>query len=351
MNRHPRFALYLLIASLACLAGGAPARADAVEVSDAELGFVRCDAAKVVGAEACVKCHAGETEVWKQTPHFATFETLHRRPEAKAIADKLGLPSVKRNEVCIKCHFNHQSVDGRVRITGGVTCESCHGAARDWLETHNDYGDKQLTRLTEPPEHRAERIRRAVEAGMNNPTNLYLVARQCLACHTTPDERLVNVGGHPAGSPDFELVAWSQGMVRHNFLRNDGKANGESSRERLRLMFVVGVMADLEASLRATAAATEKAEFAVASAKRAVLGKKRLYEISQAVDNTLVRQAAEAAVAVRLKLNNREALLAAADAVGRAAYELAASEDGTNLSAVDPLVPTSEQFRWQPAAR
>jgi hypothetical protein len=101
-------------------------------------------------------------------------------------------------------------------------------------------------------------MHRAIAAGMNNPANLYLVARQCLACHTSPNERLVNVGGHPTGSPDFELVAWSQGMVRHNFVRSEGRTNEASSRERLRMMFVVGVMADLEASLRATAAATEK---------------------------------------------------------------------------------------------
>ena len=324
-----------------------PARANEPDVSDAELGIVRCDAAKVVGYQACTKCHAAEENVWKQTPHCMTFETLHRTPAAQEIVDKLGLRSVKRNDECIRCHFNHQEVDGRVRITGGVTCESCHGAAKDWLESHADYGPG-ATRETESAEHRSERIQRAIAAGMNNPANLYLVARQCLACHTTPNERLVNVGGHNAGSRDFELVAWSQGMVRHNFVRSGGKENLESDKNRLRLMFVVGVMADLEASLRATAAATEKATFGFVAAERAALQKKRLYAIAQVVDNAAIARANAAATSVQLKLNNREALVAAANVVGNAAYELADAEDGSNLAAVDPLVPKPDQYRWKP---
>lgn len=322
----------------------AAGESDAIGVVEDELGFVRCDPGKVLGADSCTKCHANEVEAWKQTPHYATFDALHRTPEAKQIADKLGLPSVKRNDECIKCHFSHQLVDGRVRIVGGVTCESCHGAARDWIETHADYGPG-VTRETESPEGREARFERAIAAGMNNPTNLYLVARQCLACHSAPNERLVNVGGHNAGSRDFELVAWSQGMVRHNFLRTGGTANGESSRERLRLMFVVSVMADLEASLRATAAATEKAAFGVNAAQRAAMQKKRLYAVSKVVDNEHVRAAVDAALGVRLKLNNREALIAAADAVGQSAYKLAATSDGSELAAIDPLVPPPDAYR------
>ena len=62
---------------------------------------------------------------------------------------------------------------------------------------------------------------------MRNPVNVYLLAQSCYRCHTVPDERLVNVGGHHAGSLDFELVSWSQGTVRHNFVRTDGKVNAE----------------------------------------------------------------------------------------------------------------------------
>jgi hypothetical protein len=340
MRRH----LVIIVLALIPLCGvtiiGALA-ADSAPNED-ELGFVRCDPTKVLGVDTCVKCHANEVQQWQQTPHYATFDTLHRKPEAKAIADKLGLRSVKRNDQCTKCHYTTQADEGRERIVAGVSCESCHGAARDWVEMHADYGGPTMTRESEPAEHRQARIDRSIAAGMNNPANLYLVARQCLACHTSPDERLVNVGGHASGSPDFELVAWSQGMVRHNFVHGGG-VNALSSPERLRVMYVVGVLADLEASLRATAAATEKATFGVAAAKRAAQRKRDLYEISQLLDNPQVKLAMTAALGVRLQLNNREALLAAADVIGQAAFDFAENANGAELGAVDPLLP--KQFK------
>src|SRR5690606_35633324 len=131
----------------------------------------------------------------------------------------------------------------------GVSCESCHGGARDWIQLHADYGGPNVTRDTESPEHREARRSASVAAGMNTPSNLYLIARQCLSCHTVPNESLVNVGQHKAGSTEFELIAWSQGSVRHNFVTAGGHANIPSNPARRRVMYVVGLMADLEASL------------------------------------------------------------------------------------------------------
>ncbi|QDT00633.1 cytochrome c family protein [Adhaeretor mobilis] len=307
--------------------------------------FAKCDPANVLGVESCVKCHGPEIEQWKNTPHYATFETLHRKPEAKEIAKRLGLRSVKRNETCTKCHYTCQEVDGRERVVAGVSCESCHGAAKDWIDLHSDYGGSNVTRALESPEHREQRIKASMAAGMNNPTNLYLVARQCLACHTSPDEKLVNVGGHVAGSAEFELVSWSQGIVRHNFLRGGGQTNVPSTPEQLRVMYIVGVMADLEASFRATAIATEKATYGVTAAKRSLAQKKRLYEIRQLVDNEHVAQAMDVALATKLKLNNREALLAASKEIGQAAFQFAASADGRKLQAIDKLLPAVNQYK------
>ena len=116
-----RFAVAIVVSLVA-----RPLTAEAV---NADVGIVRCDAASVLGPEACMKCHENEVLAWKQTPHFATFETLHRKPEAKEIAERLGLRSIKRNDECTKCHFTTQEVDGRERAVAGVSCESCHGAA------------------------------------------------------------------------------------------------------------------------------------------------------------------------------------------------------------------------------
>jgi hypothetical protein len=323
----------------------ATADSAAAPADSSDVGFVRCDPTKVIGADTCVKCHQPELESWKQTPHFHTFETLHRKPAAKEIAARLGLRSVKRNDECTKCHFTTQAVNGRDRVVSGVSCESCHGAAKDWIDIHADYGGPNVAKAQETEEHRRQRMEQSIAAGMNNPINLYLVARQCLACHTSPHEKLVNVGGHPAGSGEFDLVAWSQGMVRHNFLRTGGTTNAPSDQNRLRVMHVVGVMADLEASLRATAAASEKAAFGVTSAQRAARQKRRLYQIAQLIDNQYVREAVDAALGARLKLKNRETLVTAADAVGRAAQEFAATADGATLGAIDALLPAPAQYK------
>lgn len=110
---------------------------------------------------------------------------------------------------------------------------------------------------------------------------------------------------------------------------------------------MVGVLADLEASLRATAMAAEKAAFGITAAKRAAQQKKRLYEISQVVDNQHVRDALQTAMGVKLKLNNREALAGAADRIGQLAFEFAETAEKIDLKGVDPMLPAEGAYRWQ----
>jgi hypothetical protein len=302
--------------------------------------------AKIIGADQCAKCHQPEIQQWMHTPHYTTYATLHRLPRAKEIADKLGLQSIKRNDVCTQCHYTKQIEDGRERVVAGVSCESCHGGARDWVAIHNDYGGPGVTKESESAEHRAKRIADSVAHGMNNPHNIYLIARQCYDCHTVPNEKQVNVGGHLAGSQDFELVAWSQGMVRHNFLHGGG-TNAMSRQEELRVMFVVGVMTDLEYSLRATASATDKSTFGVASAKRAARMKKKLLQIQKLIHDPLLSTALEAVDTVELRLGNSASIMAAADVLSKAASEFAEHRDGTQLTALDASIPTPDQFKNQ----
>jgi Cytochrome c554 and c-prime len=303
------------------------------------------DASKIVGSDQCAKCHQPEVQQWIRTPHYATFDTLHRNPRAKEIAEKLGLQSIKRSGMCTQCHYTMQNQDGRDRVVAGVSCESCHGGALNWLALHADYGGAGVTRETESAEHRAKRVKDSVAQGMNNPHNIYLIARQCYDCHTIPNEKLVNVGGHLAGSQNFELVAWSQGMVRHNFVRTGGSTNATPSPEELRVMYVVGVMTDLEFSLRAVAAATDKATFGVTSAQRAARMKKRLHEIQKLVNDSLIQTALEAVATVELRLGNEEAIVSAADDVGKAAYEFADQADGRKLTALDVMLPAAKDYK------
>ena len=301
----------------------------------------------VVGTDRCVKCHASEVQVWRNTPHAQTFEALHRRPEARQIADRLNIQSIKYDGRCVACHYTQQAdpTDGHISAIAGISCESCHGGAADWLDIHHDYGGPLASKQTETREHREQRLRQSIAAGMRNPNNLYLIAQNCYRCHTVGDEQLVNVGGHNAGSLDFEFVSWSQGTIHHNFLETDGQVNQPSSRERLRKMFVVGLVADLESSLRAVSSATEKATYGVTVAKRADRAAKRLRSAQQRLQHPRLEAILEIYDSQQLRLSQSESLRAAADAVARQGFLLASEPDADAFEAIDPFIPPTD--RWK----
>ena len=302
--------------------------------------------AAVLGNQTCVKCHTSEVKVWENTPHARTFDELHRRPEAKQIATKLGLSSIKHEGRCVSCHYTQQNdAAGHPHAIAGVSCESCHGAARDWLDVHHDYGGEGITRLTESPEHKKARIARSVAAGMRNPENVFSVAQSCLRCHTTADEELVNVGGHSVGSLDFEFVAWSQGTIRHNFVRTDGQSNDVSTKDRLRLMFVSGMIAELEASMRATAVATKKAKFGMTAAQRTARAAKRLKSVASKTNDPTLAKILGVFSSVKLKLNNSAQLTAAANQISALGYQFAEQNDGAAFGSLDAFIPGND--RWK----
>ncbi len=305
----------------------------------------RCDPNKVMTAEACAKCHVNEIQAWKKTPHYRTFDELGRRPEAKEICSKLGLRSVKRSDVCIDCHFTVQSKSGRNKPVSGVSCESCHGASQDWLTVHNDFGGPLATKESESVEHSKQRIETSVAFGMHNTRNLYSIASRCFNCHTVPNEELVNIGGHKAGSEDFELVRWSQGQVRHNFLRTGGQSNSVSNPDRIRVMFVVGLIADLEFSTRATAKATSKTTYGTKVANRAARTAMKLYEVQQKINDPHVQSALQAFAGAELKLNNAQSLRTIADEIQSAGKAFATKTDGRRLAAIDGMLPSPNEYK------
>lgn len=304
----------------------------------------QCDPKKIITAANCAKCHASEVEVWKHTKHFRTFDELHRSPRAKEIAQKMGVSSIKRSTVCTQCHYTLQDDAGTAKTMSGISCESCHGAAKDWAPLHNDYGGPGVTRLTESPEHREDRIRNSVSAGMRNPHNLYLIARSCLGCHTVPDEKLVNVGGHDAGSEDFDFVAWSQGKVKHNFLSHDGK-NVPTSSEKLRVMHVIGLVADLEFSVRATAEATAKSKYGMTVAQRAVTVALKLDAIQQKLQSATLGEIIQAFAAAQLRTQNSSSLLAIADEIRILGTRLSDELDGSTMNFLDQQIPPPSKYK------
>jgi Cytochrome c554 and c-prime len=303
------------------------------------------DAAKVVGASECGECHKKEVQAWRNTHHFSTFTELTRKKDAKKIADNMGIRRIKTESDCVNCHFTQQIVDGSVETVSGISCESCHGAAKDWMNIHNDYGGKDVKKEQETPEHKKMRISQSLQAGLISPTDIYALANNCYQCHLVPNEKLVNKGGHQAGSP-FELVSWSQGEVRHNYFSSpSGEENLEAPVERRRMLYILGNALELEHALRAIAKATEKAEYAVTMAKRVKLAVLRLEKIAGVVNAPEVGQLITIGKSAELKLNNEAKLSASADQAAQTAKSIAQKYNGSEFAALDQLLPSASDYK------
>ena len=245
------------------------------------------DPEKVLGRDACSKCHAAELSAWQVSKHGKSAWDLLDHPKAPDFAKKMGIAAAdikSEKSICTKCHGTHQKSAGKLTIAKGNSCESCHGGAggdAGWLTVHSDYGQGAADTLaallkqrgSEAADHLASRKAATRKAGMNRAEDALALATNCLQCHIVPDEKLI-AAGHPS-SAKFEFVEWAQGEVRHNFLL-DSKANaevpslwmasgqGRTAKGRKQLMFVAGQLADLVLSLRIRATVT--------SAKRGTLG-------------------------------------------------------------------------------
>jgi hypothetical protein len=300
------------------------------------------DPAKVKGPDACGECHKDTMSLWKETKHSSTFSSLPKSEKAREIADKMGIKRIKADSDCLGCHFTSAKVEEKVKPIAGITCESCHGEGLDWADVHSDFGGKEVKAENEDPAHKKERYAKSEAAGMLRPVHLYDLAENCYGCHTVPNEKLVNVGGHAAGSK-FELVRWSQGGVRHNVWYT--KENTEASQERRRMLFIVGQMLDLEYGLRGLAIASEKADYAKAMAKRARSAQLRMQKIAETVEAKEISSINEVANSVKLKLNNEQALLAAAESISGYAKEFSENHDGKQLPGVDAFLPSSDKYK------
>lgn len=308
----------------------------------AEPAFARAPkAANVVGPGKCAECHDLEADAWKDTHHSKTYKRLPRRKSAKKIAKAMGYRRIKSGTVCLTCHFTSQVRNGRQKPTAGIACESCHGAAKEWIRRHSEFSGKK--KRTETKSQARKRWAASVARGMIRPSNLYGLSKNCYSCHLISEESLVNKGGHPAGSP-FELVSWSQGEVRHNTWYNKGKRNEPAKKNRQRMLYVVGAAVELEMALRGLAKAKKRARYGVTMANRAAIALLRMKRLARATRDANLIKAVDSAISARLSLNNSKELTAAAEGVARATKRFASRNNGSRLASVDRYLPRRKEF-------
>jgi hypothetical protein len=306
-------------------------------------GTIASDPSKIVGANACAECHKQEAEAWKATRHFKTFNEMPRKAPAKQISEKMGLRRIKSESVCLNCHFTVQQKDIRQEVISSISCESCHGPARDWIKVHSGFSGK--TAKTETKAEEDARWKLAESKGMIRRHSLYQLAKNCYSCHVVPQEGLVNKGGHKPGS-SFDLVSWSQGEVRHNTWYSQGKENVVADAARKRMLYLVGLGVELETGLRAIGKATARKTYAFEMAQRVDRARKQLAVAAKAApDVPEIAGLVEFAHSAGLRLKNDQKLKAAADGVSKLLVSITGKYDGSTMTGLDGLIPKSDTFK------
>ena len=166
-----------------------------------------------LGASSCASssCHGGGGEKQNQFLVWSLRDFHSQRPPAtltsarsKQIAESesLRIQDPTKDVRCTSCHAPLASVPENQRgehfnLSEGVSCESCHGMAQNWIRSHTR---KDYTR--------ADRV----AAGMNDLQSLYVRANVCVACHQVVSGPLL-AAGHP--ELIFELDGQSVAEPKH----------------------------------------------------------------------------------------------------------------------------------------
>ena len=252
----------------------------------------------VKGAKLCEECHEEEFKIWGKTKHFKSFRSVHREPKdaSKPSPKKIlkavgGQKRMKRNKTCYLCHYTLEKKDAGAKhqVKSGTSCESCHGASSDWLPLHDNYGGKDVKREAEAADHKAKRFADSTAAGLIWPSMKYEIAENCMTCHglANPDLKADDLAkmlgaGHPI-NPEFELVKYSQGSVRHRHYPPDMKTNAEMTPKEQAEFFVIGQAAALVSATSVMSKSSE-AKYIEAQKKRAANAKAALSGVAEAAE-------------------------------------------------------------------
>lgn len=199
------------------------------------------DAEKVIGSNDCVGCHEHSPHVadLDQTPHAilklgAANKRMMQHENVSKIATAMGVnPSKPIAEFpCANCHATFKVDNGKPKPIEGVSCESCHGAADEWVDAH-----PRLLKKQKFSELKAK--------GMIHSKDVYGFTENCLGCHMIPDEKLVSAGHFPGKS--FVLTA-RQSKIQHG----DAPANNIKAK-----MMILGYSIELEKAAHAISQTTQ----------------------------------------------------------------------------------------------
>jgi len=177
------------------------------------------DTPKYTGPGSCASpsCHGGvqvRTDSSVQQNEYSTWVVKDKHAHAFAaltnsvatrMAKILGVEKADAAPKCLGCHALSVPEAERARTfdsTDGVSCESCHGPASNWLGPHTTRGWTH---------------ERSIAAGMRDLRDPARRAENCLSCHLGTADKAVDHEMIAAGHPDlyFELASFTAAMPRH----------------------------------------------------------------------------------------------------------------------------------------
>lgn len=175
--------------------------------------------ASFTGAGSCASsnCHGSvwprtggripqnEYYIWStRDRHSKAYQAL-LGPESRQIAKNLKIEAPETAALCLNCHSTNAPGNQRAStfdVADGVTCESCHGPASNWLGPHTTRGWTH---------------EQSVKLGMIDTKDVRKRLDVCLSCHLGDSTKTVDHELIAAGHPDlvFELETFSALMPAH----------------------------------------------------------------------------------------------------------------------------------------
>jgi hypothetical protein len=217
---------------------------------------------KYVGPGSCsaVACHGGiqpnggrvlqnEYSTWVTSDKHAQAYASLKTPLGRNIAAVLKIGPADKAQRCLVCHAVDAPESARARdfdISEGVSCESCHGPASQWLGPH--------IRATSTQDAWLKQHQEMVKLGLVDNQNLAVRSRQCLDCHLGAPGMKVDHELIAAGHPDltFELDSFTAVEPPH-WVEKDQATGGPASPMFGAKAWAVGQAVQLQMSMQRVA--------------------------------------------------------------------------------------------------
>lgn len=179
------------------------------------MGTGSCSSSNCHGSVHAVKGRdilGNEYYTWiKHDKHSQAYTNL-QKAAGKRMASLMGLGDPTKEPLCLKCHSTYvpdTTMHGdKFDPEDGVSCESCHGAAEKWLESHAILGATHQQNL---------------EKGLADTVSLSKRATLCVSCHFGDSDKSVTHDLYGAGHPrlTFELDTYGALEPRHWLVDQD----------------------------------------------------------------------------------------------------------------------------------